>query len=261
MNTWYINKDYPLETQRAFANLDTVLAIKEGIFVSTSSISKVVRYSFNNRNFYIKYYFSPGKSLRRFFGRSRIRCEWENISFCKELNIKVPNVVAYGEQLNKFGIIPSMGVIVTEEIPNAISLRMIAHKHRELFNQHKWRKQVIQIVADYLRRLHNKKFIHYDLQWRNILVTTNVNNPEVYFFDIPCGRVRKFLFNNSTKRDFYCLYKNAVRFLSKTESLGFYMLYNNITHLSSSHKEDIRKIMRYFKRKKLNNKGSRLKGN
>ena len=69
-------------------------------------------------------------------------------------------------------------------------------EYPEVFRIKLWRRQVMRILATYVALLHTKKFLHYDLQWRNILVTKSPINPSVYLFDIPCGRVRKYFFRS-----------------------------------------------------------------
>lgn len=251
MTSWYINKNYPIEIQNAFSDIDKVLSIKNGEVISTSSISRVIKYTINNKNFYIKHYFSKGKKFRKYFGRPRWKAEWENLAFCKQLNISVPNVIAYGVKKLWYHFKASEGVLITEEVPDAIDLKTIAHKHAYLFKHHTWRKQVISIVANYIKTMHQVSFIHYDLQWRNILVSTCPDAPNVYLFDIPSGRKRSFSFKHGVIRDFYNLYKNAWKFLSRTDCLRFYLLYKNQSSLNDQDKSHIKKIVEYFVRKEL----------
>lgn len=251
MTSWYINKNYPTEIQNAFSDIEKVLSIKEGEIVSASSISQVIKYTVKNKNFYIKHYFSRGKKLRKYFGRPRWRAEWENLVFCKQLNICVPNIIAYGVKKRWFNTKASAGVIITEEVANALDLKTIATEHGHLLKQPTWRRQLITIIASYIKSMHQVNFIHYDLQWRNILVTTHSNTPQVYLFDIPSGRKRRFSFKHGVIRDFYNLYKNAWKFLSRTDCLRFYLLYKGKTALNNEDKAHIKEILDYFARKEL----------
>lgn len=252
MSSWFINKDYPVEIQQAFANVDKVLDIKEGMLISSSSISQVIKYSINKRQFYIKHYFSKGKKLKKYFGRSRCRSEWKNLIFCKKLHIKTPNIVAYGEKKKWFGLKMHYGIIITEEVPNADNAKSIAFNSPDLLKQVSWRRKAISIMSNYLKSMHAKKFIHYDLQWRNILITKSIKNPEVYLFDIPSGKIWNFSLEHGIKRDFYNLYKNAYRFLSRTDQLRFYLNYKNSSSLTKQDKQHIKKILTYYYRKEMN---------
>ena len=97
--------------------------------------------------------------------------------------------------------------------------------------------------------MHKEKFIHYDLQWRNILVTRSLNAPQIYLFYIPSGRKRRFSFKHGVIRDFYNLYKSAYQFLSRTDCLRFYLLYKNKIALNNQDKKHIKEILSYFARK------------
>lgn len=248
MKNWYVNPEYPLDIQAAFSDISQVASLT-GEIISQSSFSKVIKSTICNRCFYIKHYFARGKGLRKFLGRSRARAEWENLNLLRSLAIPVPMLVAYGECKNLFGDKHYHGVMVTEAIPHAYDLRMIAQDHPAYFQNKAWRKKIIQIIARYMAILHHHQFIHYDLLWRNILVTRDIDDPKVYFIDIPSGRVQHLLFNQRIKRDFYTLHKMAKQYLSRTDQLRFYLTYRNSIHLSDQDKFFIRKLFIYIKRK------------
>lgn len=252
MSTWFINTNYPLEIQNAFANMDKVLALK-GEEISLSSISRVIKCTVHDKVFYIKHYFSNGKKLKKYFGRTRWQTEWKNILFCKNLQINVPNLIAYGEIKPWYSFKASQGVIVTEEISNATNLRTIVTRQSITMQNTPLRRKVISIVADYLRTMHDAKFINYDLQWRNILLTANIDTPKVYLFDMPSGGIRRFSFKRGVIRDFFNLYKNAHWSLSRTDQLRFYLQYRNATSLSRDDKVHIKQILTYFWTKKISN--------
>lgn len=251
MARWYINPSYSEDIQNVFANSDKVLSIKEGQLISASSISRVIKFTTHGINFYIKHYFTKGKRLRKFFGRPRFKAEWENLAFCKKLNILVPNVVAYGVKKNPFSLKAREGFIITEEVPNATDLVNLVNEYPHLLKNLAWRRRVMIIIAGYVRSMHAVNFIHYDLQWRNILVTRSFDCPQVYLFDIPSGRKRRYSFKNGVIRDFYNLYKTAHKFLSRTECLRFYLLYKNKTALNHEDKVHIKQILTYFARKEF----------
>lgn len=249
MSSWYINPSCSENIQKAFNNIQAVLSLKEGTLISSSSISRVIRYSFDNKNYYIKHYFSRGKGLRKFFGRSKWKAEYENLIFCRQLNINVPTLIAYGNK-NNMGR-NFHGIIITEEVPTAIDLKKMALHHPEIFRKKRWRRGIIKIIADYVSLLHRHHFMHYDLQWRNILVTPSITTPTVYLFDIPSGRVCKYFFSRMIKRDFFNLYKSAVIFLSRTDQLRFYLLYHSISRLTQKDKSIIKLLIAYYRKKEI----------
>ncbi|HEX2548845.1 MAG TPA: lipopolysaccharide kinase InaA family protein, partial [Gammaproteobacteria bacterium] len=133
----------------------------------------------------------------------------------------------------------------------AIDLKKIALHHPEIFQNKRWRRKIIEIIANYVALLHKNHFMHYDLQWRNILVTKTLIQPQVYLFDMPSGRICKYFFSRMIKRDFFNLYKSAVFFLSRTDQLRFYLLYHSIQRLSAADKIKIKTLIAYYQRKEL----------
>jgi len=247
MSHWYINPHCSENIQKIFQNIAEVLSLKEGTLVSSSSVSRVIRYSYDNKNYYIKHYFSRGKGLRKFFGRSKWKAECDNLIFCHALNIPVPTLIAYGSKNHFFRNFH--GIIITEEVPDAIDLKKIAMHHPHIFEKKIWRREIIKIIATYVSLLHQHHFMHYDLQWRNILVTTSIREPKVYLFDMPSGRICKYFFSRMLKRDFFNLYKSAVIFLSRTDQLRFYLMYYSIERLTKKDKYIIKSLIAYYRRK------------
>jgi tRNA A-37 threonylcarbamoyl transferase component Bud32 len=141
------------------------------------------------------------------------------------------------------------GIIITEEVKNATDLKNMAIQFSSIFQHKLWRIEVIKTIAHYVATLHKEKFLHYDLQWRNILVTKSPSAPEVFFFDIPSGRIRQYFFSLVSKRDFYNLYKSAVLFLSRTDQLRFYLWYQSASRLTKQHKKHIKKMIAYYHHK------------
>lgn len=250
MPSWFINKECSPDIQDAFSHFDKIIDLKNSEVVSSSSISQVSKLLINNKIFYIKQYHARGKKLRKWYGRSRCRAEWLNLIFCRDLGIKVPKLVAYGERKASLLSNSYHGIIITEEVKNATDLKSIAINNVDLIKKRNWRRQVITILAEYVRKLHQNYFIHYDLQWRNILVT-NSNDPNVFLFDIPCGRIRMFSYNHGIKRDFYNLYKSAKQYINRTDILRFYLYYKNSIKLTPSDKQFIKKIILYYNKKEI----------
>lgn len=223
---WFLDKHYSADVKEKFLNLTKVFALNEGSIVSKDSICTVIKVKVEEKFFYVKLYTGSGKGLRKYFGKSRCRAEWENLKFCQKLKINTPKIVAYGERAWPFRIRPYKGVLITEEVVKTRNLAEIAQQHPKLFKQQEWRAKVLGIVADYVGRLHRNHFIHTDLKLRNILVSGNVQKPAVYFFDMPAGKkLQGWAYRRGVKKDLAILNKSAAPYFSQTERLRFYLMY------------------------------------
>lgn len=247
MSYWFINEKYPEEIKAIFRSVDAVFSLNCGNKISSHSLSEVFRKEVNGRVFYIKRYFCGGKHLRKYVGRSRCRAEWENLLYFQKLGIKTPEIVAYGEESLWGPFFTGRSILITEEVKNTKDLVAIAEGERQLFDNKAWRDCVMGQVADYLARLHAKRFIHNDLNWRNILATLG-DNPTVYFFDIPMGRKYRTSFQRFAAKDLAYLDKMGKTYLSRSDRLKFYLAYKKIKKLAQIDKERILRTFEFFKK-------------
>lgn len=236
---WNVDANY----KNYFPDFNTVFNY-QGEFITKSPISKLFKVNIAGVNYYVKLYFGAGKALRRYVGRSRIKAEWENLALFESLGIKVPCVVASGEErcLGRF----VRGLIVTKELEGALDLEDFAKQNLHLIRNYHFNRKLIQQLASYTSKLHHIGFIHNDLKWRNILIQNKVH-PEIYFIDCPVGRKRYgWLRKRGILKDLACLDKKAKYIVNKTTRLKFYMTYYDIQKLTKGHKNQIRKILRFF---------------
>ncbi len=207
--------------------------------VSADKLSNVTRTATDTGVYYIKQYWSGGRLLRRFMGRSRAQGEWENLLYFASLGISTPRLVAYGRgaQTGK-----PLEVLVTEEVQGSKDLATLAREKPARFAQHHWTMTVMRQVADYTRRLHRDNFVHWDLKWRNILVQGDAD-PKVYFFDCPLGR-RWYggLQRRGAIKDLGCLDSVARSVLTRTQRLRFLLLYRQEERLTPGAKRQIHQI-------------------
>lgn len=243
---WWSNDAYhAFHAQHPIETIDALIDKKEGL-VSTGPYNNVLRHEFAGATYYIKRYHRAGSSWIRKWLRSRVRNEWENLIYFARLGIPIPTVLAYGEY-RKYGMY-SKGYLMTEGVLNAKDLEAVAKEHHPKFKKRQWLKSVMRQVAINTRKLHDEGFTHNDLKWRNILVTLN-DAPVVYFFDCPLGRYR---YGCSKKRgilkDLATLDKWAKQYLSRTDRLRFYMMYQNIRRVTEKDKKAIKKIDDFFRK-------------
>ena len=245
---WHIQDNIAKDTAFLFKDLEKTLSYK-GELITSDPISSIIKTDINNSCYYIKVYTKAGKRLKHFIGRSRFQGEWENLMFFQKLGIPTPEVVAFGQESSLK--IFKTGALVLKEAENTMDLAAIAKNNPELLKQKKWIEQIGLLYAKYTRRLHENKFIHIDLKWRNILVTMD-KKPKVFFIDCPSGGKKNgVLLYYGMIKDLACLDKIARRHLSKTTRLKFYLMYKNKNSTNKQDKEFIKHILSYFNTGKL----------
>lgn len=218
----------------------------QGEIITRCPISHVKKTTVNNITYYIKTYYRNGKGVRHYFGRGRIRGEWENLLYFQQLGIPTPRLVAYGQHC-KFGQF-KQGILITEEVKSH-DLATLAKTEHSLFNNPVWLNSVIKQCANYTKQLHDRGFVHWDLKWRNILIS-NDDEPLVYFFDCPLGRKRySWLRKRGIIKDLACLDKIGRNVLTRTQRLKFFKLHQGIHRLDCTHKRCIKKILDFFANK------------
>ncbi len=241
---WCFNKTYR-DTVLAdfFSNFSTTFQI-EGDVIADNKMNRVCKVDIDGESYYVKSYYKSGRKLHKYMGTSRVRREYNNLSLFKKLGIAVPEVIAFGQGPRCGKHRP--GVLVTKGVNNSVDLASLAEQRAEQLQDPHWVRKVMAQVADYTYRLHQAKFIHNDLKWRNILVTLDAE-PKVYFIDCPSGKRRwGLLFNRGVKKDLACLDKVAKYVLSKTMRLAFYKQYQHIKRLRAEDKATIKYITAFF---------------
>ena len=217
----------------------------QGEFITRSSLSQVYKIRIADKNFYLKKYEKPEKKIQQFLGQSKIRTEWQNLLWFREVKIPVAKVVAYGQETIAW--LPYRGVLITEELLNTTDLVDIAANYPQLLKQHSWVREVSHQIAQAARLMHQQGFAHNDFKWRNILVDIKADVPQIYLIDCPSGMkwYKPFLEYRIIK-DLACLDKRAKYELSRTQRLAFYKDYAQCQKLSPRDKKRLRKIIRFF---------------
>jgi len=228
-----------------FTSVEEVVAL-DGELVSSDKISLVKKIRANNTIYYVKIYWRNGNGFRSYLGRGRLQGEWENLLYFSSLGIKTPRIVAYGQTLKK-GFLDH-GVLVTEEVKDSLDLLSLTQRNPALLRNKSWLNDVMTQIADSTRRLHDQGFVHWDLKWRNILVSIDPSQkPCVYFFDCPLGKKRfGWLKHRGAIKDIACLDKVAEKVMTNKDRLKFFKYYVEISRIQAEHKRMIRKILTFF---------------
>lgn len=246
MTGWtFARAHLPAQAARAFADLDSVFGL-EGERIAKDPLSQVIRVEFEGVRYYVKRYTGAGKNpLRRWIGRPRVQAEWENLQAFSDWGIPTAMLIGFGLERSRAGF--TRGALITEEIRDTEDLARIAHNNDPRLRNRAWVEQISRQVADITRRMHKHDFVHNDLKWRNLLVTSG-EAPQVYLIDCPSGMrwPQPFLRYRITK-DLACLDKVAKHQFSRPQRLRFYLYYTGQTRLTASDKKHIGNILHFFK--------------
>ncbi len=161
----HLNKDMTAEELRLFSTVDAIRQQTEkATRITQGPYNQVWRLQHSNgQNYYIKIYHKRGRYLRRYCARSRARGEWENLAYFKQQGILVPDVLVYGESSKRKNY--QGGFLIQREISNSQDLSHSGKSQAAWLQDPICRKQVLLQAANYLRQLHNKRFIHKDFKW------------------------------------------------------------------------------------------------
>ncbi|MCU7836085.1 MAG: lipopolysaccharide kinase InaA family protein [gamma proteobacterium symbiont of Taylorina sp.] len=238
---WHIMPEYrDTSLGKLFKNFNNAYHY-EGEFVD-GNVYKVL---IDNKIYYLKKYSRFKRILPRYFSFSKVKREWKNLLWFQKIGIPVAKVVAYGQETQ--GVVVQRGLLITEELQDCYDLSYIVNNRPSLIKQADWIAEVSHQLACIARRLHTHHFAHNDFKWRNIMVDIKAKSPKIYLIDCPAGMkwYQPFLGYRIIK-DLACLDKLAKYHLSQSRRMAFYKDYTQCKKLTSTHKKQIRQILKFF---------------
>jgi tRNA A-37 threonylcarbamoyl transferase component Bud32 len=168
--------------------------------------------------------------------------EWQNLKRFAKWGIPTAEVVAWG--LERRGAAYARGAMITRELPHTEDLSALAERNDPKLKDHRWVDGVSRQLAVYTRTMHDHRFTHNDLKWRNLLID---DQAQVYLIDCPNGDFwRGFWLKYRITKDLACLDKVAKYHLSNTQRLRFYLQYRGRDRLNAADKKRIRHVVRFF---------------
>ena len=133
------------------------------------------------------------RSVSRVLKKSRSAGEFRNLQFFRELGIPACEPLMQGEYRNGLGLLKNC-LIVTREIVGTESLDRFIPVFQAGADSDEVkrgiRRQIIESLAANLRKIHERRFYHEDLKWRNVLVRRvgeEGAEVEVFWIDCPNG--------------------------------------------------------------------------
>jgi len=242
MKNWTLHTNCP-EARIVFQTLETVFKLN-GEQITCDRLSDLIFLNVGGKNYYVKRYTLAGKGIRRFLGRSRLRGEWENLLRFNTWGLPTAKLIAYGAE--KHGPFFTRGALITEELPRTQDLAELAKENDPRLRDSNWIGSISEQLAKATRKMHENRFAHGDLKWRNILVAKGPN-PQIHLIDCPDGRHWTWPFLQYRKnKDLACLDKVAKKVLTRTQRLRFFLDYLEQDHLSSASQKQLRHIIRFF---------------
>ena len=225
----------------AFGTLEAIFAL-EGERLTSDPLSEVIRVELQGTRYYVKRYWGAGKGLRRYLGRPRVKAEWQNLKHFERWGIPVAPLVAWGLERRAGAFV--RGALITLEVPNTVDMAAMARNNDSRLADRCWVERISRQVALATRTLHDHRFAHNDLKWRNLLVN---DAGELFLIDCPSGDFwwGPFLRRRIVK-DLACLDKVAKQRLSRTQRLRFYLQYQQRPRLVPADRAVIDQVLRYF---------------
>ena len=227
--------------EAAFGSLEAVFAL-QGQRITSDPLSEVIRVELEGVRYYVKRYWAAGKGLRRYFGRPRIKAEWQNLRHFAAWGIPTAEIVAYGLERRAGAFV--RGALITRELVGTEDLGHIAGQQRERLADSAWVARISVQLARGARALHDHHFAHNDLKWRNLLVN---EAGDLFFIDCPTGSFWWGpLLRYRIDKDLACLDKVASQVLSRSQRLRFFLQYLGRERLSAADKRQVRRILKFF---------------
>jgi len=241
MSGWRVVGDITAGAAHAFSSLDTVFAL-EGEPIARDPLSEVIRVEYDGLRYYVKRYWGAGKKLRRYLGRPRVKAEWQNLKHFERWGIPVAPLVAWGMERRAGAFV--RGALITLEVRDTMDMAAIASTADPRLSDRSWVEHISRQVAQATRTLHDHRFAHNDLKWRNLLVN---GAGDLFLIDCPSGDFWPGpLLRRRIVKDLACLDKVAKYRLSRTQRLRFYLQYQQRPRLQQGDRGVIDQVLRYF---------------
>src|SRR5690606_2641807 len=108
-----------------FGSLEAVFAL-QGERLTKDPLSEVIRLERDGVRYYVKRYWGAGKGLRRYFGRPRVKAEWQNLRHFAKWGIPTAPIVAWGLERKAGAFV--RGALITRELPETLDLAHMAKR-------------------------------------------------------------------------------------------------------------------------------------
>ena len=180
-----------------------------------------------------------------FFGRSKVRREFENLTLLRSWGLDAPEPLAYGEERHSRWLVRSF--LITAGVVNPVPLDVFIRDRLPLSDATQvsaLRRELITSLADATRRQHDHHFFHHDYFWRNIILS-GANLDRFWLIDAHKGRQWTWVQERQSRAyDLAALDAPAPRFFRQTERLRFFLAYLGQKRLDPAAKSLLRTVLR-----------------
>lgn len=182
--------------------------------------------------------------------RSKARCEFDNYAVFARLQIPAAEAIAAGENRDRWGRLRH-AFIVTRAVPASSTLVEFMQgpvRDRTTPAHRALREDLIAQLAGMTRRIHDARFFHHDLVWRNVLVSGSAAGPvRLVWIDCPRGSFARWPGSTRRRRikDLASLDKPAGRWCTRGERVRFIREYLGLARLNADAKQLIRDTLHY----------------
>jgi len=236
-------------------SVEAVYALQSGTVLKPGATTEVRRLEWlaqgARRQVYIKKYWYPtfgdrwsGLYRGTLFGVSKVRREFENLVRLREWGLDAPAPLAYGEERQGGWLHRSF--LISEGIHDPLSLDLFIRDFLPSLpasEQRHSRRELIERLADYTRRMHEHHFVHHDFFWRNILLS---GRSLTHFFLIDShkgGCWTPWMEYRSRAKDLATLDAPAPSFFRRTERLRFFLRHRGHPRLTRDDKSLLRLVL------------------
>ncbi len=179
--------------------------------------------------------------------------EYQRYQIMKSLGIPCPGNIAYEDQRNIFGLLVHASLTM-DKLENATDLRYFfcLDEYAKLRADRAFRLDVARELAGWVKLMHDRKFYHLNLNFRNIMLKVDPPRPAgIYFIDCTGGRFGRFgpRRRHLRKKELAFIYKDARSWCSLKEMAVFMHVYLGTKKLSVSDRRLMRQIVRYAEHK------------
>ena len=226
------------------------LELKPGTAVSRSHRVNAYRVPLKDGScVYFKTYSFHGQLLDYFMRPSKCAYEVNSYQILKKIGIPTIETVAFGEERN-FSMLRSC-CVVTVGIDNTTQLEDFAQIWYHLPPAEKKQAfdEIFTETAKFTRMAHKANFFHYDLKWRNILISKENGHYHTRWIDCPRGRFSRWRSKRGQMVDLSCLARLALSYLTRTQRWRFLKVYLDDEASTSKIKELWRLINSHLSRR------------
>lgn len=198
------------------------------------------------------------RALSRVFKPTRSQSEIANLKYFHQLGIPACEPILQGVYRNVFGIARNC-MLITKEVTGSQQLDdfidSLEAGDDEAAVKQDIRRQVLESVAQNLRKIHDRQFYHDDMKWRNVLVRRvgpQGDKVEVFWIDCPNGyfdRTGGLRGKHGLIKDLATWDYDACKRSSEAERRYFLSTYSGLELGSSEFEALLKQVVEYRKLK------------